>query len=154
MKEATGTLKPIDGFCYDTYREELLARVQNPHLRDELARLARNGTEKIKTRFLSPLHDAYAHDLPRDHIVEALASWVKYLAKANPDHNVTHDTEDGFYIEDLKAYQMGLVGLAKGLNGDITPMLALPIWEGLENRYEFTAELGRAYEKISGYTPN
>jgi mannitol-1-phosphate/altronate dehydrogenase len=154
MKEAAGTLKPIDGFCYESYAQELLARVENPHLRDALARLARNGTEKIKTRFLSPLHDAYAHDLPRDHIVEALASWVKYVSKANPDHNVTKDMPQGFYIEDLKAYETGLVPLSKSLNGDITPILASPIWEGLENNPVFVAEIGQAYKKISGYAPN
>jgi mannitol-1-phosphate/altronate dehydrogenase len=149
--EAAATLKPIDGLDYQQYSQELLDRVANPHMKDELQRLARNGTEKISTRFIGPLRDAYAHDLPRDYIVYALASWVRYLALANPNPQDKCDGDGTFCIEDQAAYDLGLVDVARQLNGDISPILSFNIWEGLSNNPVFVKELQEAYSHIAGY---
>jgi mannitol 2-dehydrogenase len=154
MKQATETLKPIDGFDYAEYRKALFERLENPYLHDELQRLARNGTEKITSRFLSPLREAYANDTPRDKILESLVSWVKYLAMANEDKHTVGDTARGFDIADSKAYDIGLVQIAKTLNGDISPLLSLPIWEGLQDNQRFVEELQVAYNNLSQHEFN
>jgi mannitol 2-dehydrogenase len=152
MIEATKTLSPIDGFDYEAYQNDLFERLENPYMHDELQRLARNGTEKIESRFLSPLKDAYAHGTPRDLILESLVSWIKYLSMANGDRNLDMDTETGFDIADSRAYDLGLVQVAKTLNGDISPLLSLPIWKGLEDDPRFARELQIAYKKLSNET--
>lgn len=152
IREAAGTLKPLDHVDYDKYRLKTIERMGNAFMHDELVRLARNGSDKIDSRFISPLHDAYAHDLPRDHIVMAMAAWVKYIASANADVKLKKDTLDTFFIEDPKGYEKGYVDLAKGLNGDISPMLSIKgLFKGLENNQQFVKEFKAAYKKISGY---
>lgn len=152
IEQVVTTLPELDGVDYNEYRLKTIQRMENPFLHDELARLARNGTEKIKTRFLSPLHDAYAQDLPREHIIMALAAWVKYVASANKDGSLKVDTDNDFFINDPKAYQDGIVDVCRNLNGDITPILSTKsLFEGLENNRKFVRELSAAYRQISGY---
>lgn len=149
MTQAAGTLHPLDGADYNSYKADIFDRLENPHLHDELKRLARNGTEKARTRFISPLRDAYARDLPRDHIVMACAAWIKYVSFANDDPTLDHDKDGCYHIADAKAYEIGLVGLSKKLNGDITPILSLPIWGGLEGNPKFAEELKSAYKRLT-----
>ena len=154
LQEAAGTLRPVSGMDYKHYAEDVFERLENPHLHDELRRLARSGAEKIQSRFLSPLNDAYARDLPREHMMIAVAAWIKYMAAANPDPQICEDGPDGFYIEDKKAYganQNGidLVSIAKRLNGDVSPFLSLPIWNNLTDGPDFPRELGDIYKQLS-----
>jgi mannitol-1-phosphate/altronate dehydrogenase len=152
LGEVSATLHPAEGMDFNEYREEVIARMSNPALHDELSRLARNGVEKIASRFISPLRDAYAKDLPRQHLVTALAGWVKYLASANPDQTIKKDTDDGLCINDSEAYKRGLVDLAKSLNGDVTPILSVQgLFGGLENEARFITEFSAAYRRLSGY---
>ena len=141
MKEVTHTLKPVPGFDVDNYIEGLFTRLENPHMKDELQRLARNGVSKLGSRFLGPLKEAIAHDLPRDHMVDAVAGWVKYLQKADPQ---------SFPIDDQAAYDMQLVALAKSLNGDVRSILSAEIWGSLSGDRTFAQELQEAYAAQAG----
>ena len=152
IKEVAGTLPELEGVDYEEYRLQTLERMENPFLHDELGRLARNGTEKIVSRLISPLRDAYARDLPREHIVMALAAWVKYVASANTDENSEVDGDGTYHINDSAAYQRGITKVAKSLNGDISPILSVQgLFGGLENNPKFVKELAEAYRGISGY---
>lgn len=152
IREAAGTLQKLDHVNYDEYRLKTIERMSNAFMHDELVRLARNGSDKIDSRFLSPLKDAYAHDLPRAHIVKALASWVKYIASANDDPKAKKDVGDTYFIEDSKGYEKGYVDLAKSLNGDVSPMLSIDgLFGGLEKNHQFVKEFKAAYMQISGY---
>ena len=46
-EEATPTLRPVPGIDLDAYRHELIARFSNPAIRDTLARLAFDGSERL-----------------------------------------------------------------------------------------------------------
>lgn len=152
IREAAGTLAKLDHVDLDEYRLTTIERMGNAFMHDELVRLARNGSDKIDSRFISPLHDAYAHDLPRAHIVKALASWVKYIASANEDASIKKDVGDTYFIEDSKGYEKGYVDLARSLNGDVSPMLSIDgLFGGLEKNPQFVKEFKAAYQQISGY---
>lgn len=150
IQQVAGTLQPLEGVDYDQYRQKILERMENPFLHDELARLARNGTEKIASRFISPLRDAYAHDLPRERIVTALAAWVKYVASANDDKTLEIDGENTFFINDEVAYKRQITKVAKSLNGDISPILSIQgLFGGLEDDLRFVKELSDAYKALA-----
>ncbi len=146
MDEVKATLAPIPGFDYDDYIETLFVRVGNPHMKDDLQRLARNGLDKLESRFVGPLEDAYARDLPRAHLVDAVANWITYLQAADP----TDNPQGSFFIEDSKAYDKGLVRAAKSLNGSVAPILAHEIWGNLRFNPEFEKELQEAYTARTG----
>lgn len=151
LAEARETLAPLDGFDYEEYAEKLFERVENPYMKDELQRLARNGTEKKDSRFLSSLIDAYNNDTDRAHMVTALAAWVKYVGLSNPDPKIAEDGPNGFCISDPRAYETGVADIARNLNGDIRSIFAIRgIFRGLENNPSFVKELSEAWSDLGG----
>lgn len=52
--EATPTLRPVPGIDLEDYRRSVLTRFANPTVRDTLARLAVDGSERL-TKFLLPV---------------------------------------------------------------------------------------------------
>lgn len=63
------------GFDLDAYRESLLRRFANPHLRHRCAQIAMDGTEKIRQRWLPTLRQLPADSL----LLRALAAWCYYV---------------------------------------------------------------------------
>ncbi len=155
MTEARGTLRDLDNFDYKVYTDATYNRLVNSH--DQLQRLCRSGSTKLYTRVLSPIRDAIAHDMPHQTMMNVVADWVQYLKLANDNPDTLHDTENGLYIEDSKAYERGYVTVAKGLNGDVSPMLSLrDLWNGMENDARFVDSFLRTYKSRhgnSGHSP-
>src|SRR4051794_1844089 len=59
-EEATPTLRPVPGIDLDRYRRDLIARFSNPHIRDTLARLAFDGSERLPKWLLPVIRDNLA----------------------------------------------------------------------------------------------
>jgi mannitol 2-dehydrogenase len=53
-QEAAPTLLPVPGIDLTAYRRELLARFANPEIRDQVARLAQDGSDRVP-KFLVPV---------------------------------------------------------------------------------------------------
>lgn len=80
MEEAGQTLKPVSGMSLDDFRAGVVERLDNPKMKDELTRLARNGVDKISGRLLNTLRDCVANEQPYSHHAFTLASWLHYTA--------------------------------------------------------------------------
>lgn len=138
-----------EGLDVSAYISSTFNRLVSSH--DELQRIARNGSDKIFTRLLSPIRDAISQNLPHEALVEGVVDWISYMQQANPDPSIPHDTADGFYIEDQNAYDKGIVGVAKACNGDVSPMLALTdVWNGLQRNAGFVQALKDTYSRRQG----
>jgi mannitol 2-dehydrogenase len=76
--EATPTLRPVPGIDLDAYRRELVARFSNPHIRDTLARLAFDGSERLTKWLLPVVRDnlAAGGEVRRSAVV--VAGWARY----------------------------------------------------------------------------
>lgn len=116
MEEAAATVPHIDGVDFTLYQQQLIKRLQNPHMKDELSRLARNGSQKIDGRILDTLRDAKAHNLDCQHLAFATAAWIQYL-KGYDDHG------DVFDITDEHAVESGLQEIARNSNGSPEPVI-------------------------------
>lgn len=103
MGEMTATLHPVPGVNLDQYKATVFDRLGSPFMKDELARLARNGVDKVDSRFLQPLRDAISRKSPSDYLTFAVASWAEYLKRASPL----------FDIMDAKAISRDLPGEAR-----------------------------------------
>lgn len=117
MSEASHTLKPIEGVDYNAYKYELLQRLKNPNMPDELVRLARNGTQKLNGRILDPLKSAMTLGTESKHLAFATAAWIQYLKGKDLNGN-------GFDIIDENAVNSGLQNTAKNSNGSPEPVIA------------------------------
>lgn len=59
-REATNTLKPLPGIDLKDYKAQTVLRFQNSHVRDTLARLAFDGSDRILKFVLPVIHDRLA----------------------------------------------------------------------------------------------
>jgi mannitol 2-dehydrogenase len=76
--EATPTLPPVPGVDLDEYKSTLLGRLSNPHVRDTIARLCEQSSDRIP-KFLLPVirHQlAAGGEIRRSAAV--VASWARY----------------------------------------------------------------------------
>lgn len=59
-REATSTLKPLPGIDLKDYKAQIVQRFQNSYVRDTLARLAVDGSDRILKFVLPVIHDRLA----------------------------------------------------------------------------------------------
>ena len=76
--EATPTLRPVPGIDLDAYRRELIARFSNPHVRDTLARLAFDGSERLTKWLLPVVRDNLAAGGEVRRSAAVVAGWARY----------------------------------------------------------------------------
>lgn len=56
-REATSTLKPVPGIDLNDYKSQIVQRFRNSHVRDTLARLAVDGSDRILKFVLPVIHE-------------------------------------------------------------------------------------------------
>jgi len=78
MEEATPTLRPVPGIDLGEYRENLIARFSNPAIRDTLARLAFDGSERIPKWLLPVIRENLATSGEIRRSAAVVASWARY----------------------------------------------------------------------------
>ncbi len=77
-EEATPTLLPVPGIDLDAYRHELIARFSNPAVRDTLARLAFDGSERLTKWLLPVVRDNLAAGGEVRRSAAIVAGWARY----------------------------------------------------------------------------
>ncbi|MGV8885331.1 MAG: mannitol dehydrogenase family protein [Microbacteriaceae bacterium] len=76
--EATPTLKPVPGVDLDAYKSTLIERFSNPEVRDTLARLCAESSDRIPTWLLPVVREQLAMDGPITLSAAIVASWARY----------------------------------------------------------------------------
>jgi mannitol 2-dehydrogenase len=76
--EATPTLRPVPGIDLGEYRETLIARFSNPAIRDTLARLAFDGSERMTKWLLPVIRDNLAAGGEIRRSAAVVAGWARY----------------------------------------------------------------------------
>jgi mannitol 2-dehydrogenase len=76
--EATQTLLPVPGVDLDAYKDELLIRFANPGIRDTVARLCAESSDRIPKWVLPVIRQNLAIDGPISHATAIVASWARY----------------------------------------------------------------------------
>jgi mannitol 2-dehydrogenase len=77
-EEATPTLLPVPGIDLDAYRRELLERFSNPAVRDTLARLAFDGSERLPKWLLPVVRDNLATGGEVRRSAAVVAGWARF----------------------------------------------------------------------------
>jgi mannitol 2-dehydrogenase len=115
MREEIAPLLPrLPGWNLDRYRRTVLTRLTNPHVVDQLSRLAARGSIKMPSYLLPSLHEAIAQRRPYSLLAFAVAAWIRYLRGYDVAGNK-------FVVEDESAAQ--LVTIAKLAQCDPRPVL-------------------------------
>ncbi|MEJ5913075.1 mannitol dehydrogenase family protein [Pseudokineococcus sp. 1T1Z-3] len=77
-EEATPTLQPVPGVDLDAYKPGLVERFANPEVRDTLARLCADSSNRIPTWLLPVVRDNLASGGPVGHAALVVAAWARY----------------------------------------------------------------------------
>lgn len=93
-EEATPTLAPVPGIDLDAYKAELLVRFANPAIRDTLARLAQDASDRIPKWLLPVVRWNLAHDGRVGLSAAVVASWARY-AEGVDESGGTIEVADG-----------------------------------------------------------
>ncbi len=76
--EATPTLAPVPGIDLDNYRQSLIERFANPAIKDTLARLCAESSDRIPKWLLPVIREQLANDGPMESTAAVVASWARY----------------------------------------------------------------------------
>ena len=76
--EATPTLEPVPGIDLDEYKPNLIARFSNPQIRDTLARLCMESSDRIPKWLLPVIRENLANDRPIALTAAVVAAWARY----------------------------------------------------------------------------
>jgi mannitol 2-dehydrogenase len=77
-REATPTLEPVPGIDLDAYKRELIARFSNAEVRDTLARLCADSSDRIPKWLLPVIRHNLATGGEIRRSVAVVASWARY----------------------------------------------------------------------------
>ena len=77
-QEGSPTLPPVPGTDLDAYRRELIARFANDQVRDTVARLCAESSDRIPTWLLPVVREKLAADRPVRLSAAIVASWARY----------------------------------------------------------------------------
>ena len=77
-REARPTLPPVPGIDLDDYERTVVQRVANPEVRDTLARLCAESSDRIPTFVLPVLRNRLATDGEVDRTALVVAAWARY----------------------------------------------------------------------------
>ena len=76
--EATPTLTPVPGVDLRAYSQTLVDRFANAHIRDTLARLCADTSDRIPTWLVPVIRHQLSHGGPFDSAALVVASWARY----------------------------------------------------------------------------
>ena len=83
--EATPTLDPVPGVDLLEYKQTLSERFANPEIRDTIARLCAESSDRIPKWLLPVIRFQLEHDGPIAHSAAVVASWARY-AEGTDEH--------------------------------------------------------------------
>ncbi|WP_205698312.1 mannitol dehydrogenase family protein [Conexibacter sp. SYSU D00693] len=113
-REVQPLLHPVPGVDVDAYRATVLERLANPVLGDRLARLRRNGSDKVPVHVVSSLARARASGRPHGLLALGVAAWLRCLRG-------TDEAGRPLELEDPRAARLG--ELARRGGPDPRPLL-------------------------------
>ncbi|GAA1660729.1 mannitol dehydrogenase family protein [Kribbella alba] len=77
-EEATPTLPPVPGVDLDRYKHQLIERFANPEVRDTLARLCAESSDRIPKWLLPVIREQLAAGRGIDRAALVVAAWARY----------------------------------------------------------------------------
>src|SRR5690606_10355166 len=92
-REASPTLRPVPGIDLDAYKHTLIERFANPAVRDTLARLCAESSDRIPKWLVPVIHENLEAGRPVGLSAAIVASWARY-AEGVDDNGAAIDVVD------------------------------------------------------------
>lgn len=100
-EEGTPSLDPVPGIDLDDYKDTLIERFANPEIRDTLARLGAESSDRIPKWLVPVIADNLASGAPVEVSAAICASWARYDEAVDEDGSLIEVVDR--FADDLKA---------------------------------------------------
>jgi len=138
--EITPLLPPVPGIDLADYKRTLLERFANPKIKDTLARLATDGSDRMPKFVLPSLNEALAQGRPQRILTLVVAGFIRYLRGVD-------ERGEPIVLNDNRADE--LRQLAQQSPQDPRPILAVRrVFGDLGDRADWVAELTTAIQEL------
>jgi fructuronate reductase/mannitol 2-dehydrogenase len=138
--EVTPLLPPVPGIDLAAYKRTLVERFENPKIKDTLARLATDGSDRMPKFVLPSLAEALDQRRPHRLLTLVVAGFVRYLRGVD---------EQGHPIELNDRQADELRRLANQGGADPRPLLAVTrVFGDLGQREDWARELAEALREL------
>ena len=114
-REATPSLDPVPGVDLDEYKATLIERFSNPEIRDTIARLCAESSDRIPKWVLPVVRYQLANGGPLDRAAAIVASWARYAEGVD---------EKGEPIEIVDPRRAEIMALAARQSSDPTAFIS------------------------------
>jgi len=140
-EEVTSLLDPVPGVDLESYKRTLVERFANPTIKDTVARVAMDGSQKIPKFMLPSVREQLERGGPVRLQCLAIAGWFRYLR--GKDEN-----GEAIVIDDPAAEKLQRLAVSGG--EDAGPLLAMQeiFGEDLAGSEIFTGEVRRALQSL------
>ncbi len=139
-EEATPTLAPVPGVDLDAYKHELVERFANPEIKDTLARLCAESSDRIPKWLLPVVREELSKDGPVRRSALVVAAWARYAEGVD---------EDGQPIEIVDHRRDKIMERAKEQSSDPLAFLRDPdLFGDLVEDERFTKDYLEALESL------
>ena len=139
--EVTSLLDPVPGVDLARYKQTLVERFANPTIRDQVTRVALDGSQKIPKFMLPSIREQLERGGPIRMQCLAIAGWFRYLR--GEDEN-----GEDIVIDDPAAEELQRLAMSGG--EDAGPLLGVKeiFGEELAGSERFTNDVGRALRSL------
>jgi mannitol 2-dehydrogenase len=142
-EEATPTLSEVPGVDLDAYKHELIERFANPEIRDTLARLCAESSDRIPKWLVPVIRDELARGGPVRRSALVVASWARYAEGVD---------ESGEPIEIVDRRKEQVTRRAQQQGSDVLAFLRDPdLFGDLVEDERFTTEYAAALESLHAH---
>jgi mannitol 2-dehydrogenase len=142
-EEATPTLGELPGVDLDAYKHELIERFANPEIRDTLARLCAESSDRIPKWLVPVIRDELARGGPVRRSALVVASWARYAEGVD---------ESGEPIEIVDRRKEQVTRRAQQQGSDVLAFLRDPdLFGDLVEDERFTTEYAAALESLHAH---
>jgi fructuronate reductase/mannitol 2-dehydrogenase len=136
-------LPEVPGIDLGAYQRELVERLDNPRMADQLARLGRRGSTKIPNYLLPSISAAIDADRPHHLLDLAVAGWLRFLRAQ--DYGGEEFTVEG--------PRQDLVPVAQQSGDDAGPLLTEGLFGPLRDDARFVGPVTEALQALGRHRP-
>ena len=140
-REAKTSLHPVEGMDFDAYIDSLLERFANPQVRDQILRLAMDGTSRIPKFVLPTLRTHLANGGPTELAALFLATWCQALLGKSDAGNPIELGPDPMLDRAQAAAQASVENPAAFLDLE-------PVFDGIRDNEAFVANFVSALNDV------
>ena len=139
-EEATPTLEPVPGVDLDAYKHELIARFANPEIKDTLARLCAESSDRIPKWLVPVVRSQLDAGGPVRRSALVIAAWARYAEGVD---------EQGEPIEIVDRRRDAVTARAREQSSDPLAFLRDPdLFGDLVGNERFTQEYAAALDSL------